>query len=628
MANPLSLIGDTERVTLDGIDLHLYGMIITKIENPSPQPQSSSIPNPMRHGDFDFTRAYGPRTIKLTGHIIGDNNSDLMSRIDSLKNMFRLRENGQSFQVIFKNQSTRYWTCRYDGGFSISPNANWYTGRTAAFSLQLKCIYPYAQAVSSTSVSAELNIFKNLKFTYAGNVQTPFNLEIEPVMKANLLEQAVSADPGEDNTKWVAVNSAVTKVANPGTGYGSYVIRATQSGAGDFGAKIDVSAVIDKTKYYVFGITHICAEAVAKSANARLEVLVDGSVIKTVTAAGAGGCFIPVKVGPTDFGNPITVEFQVILDDDSAATVFDFDGGFIYEITASDYSSSTYLPPPYVSDPNGDYKRNLAQPKARLHKSINLLENGKGDSVTDWQDYQTGTGFANIYSGIDPLNTGIKCIVVGAGSGSGIAAALSPKVYVQGGQPCHVSLNYMVRALVGTGMTISILEKSEDMADDGIGYIVKTDLVTITAEGTTWLTASSKITLNSGTRYIQVAFMFSTTAQTITLFMKNIQVVAPTLVTDDLDAYVDFQKNEFSMADSFEEDDVLTVDSDFMTVTKIDDSAKTLANDMANFTGERLLLEPGVNTLRLLDARDSATNPETASCGVATVKLNYRARYL
>jgi phage-related protein len=72
----------------------------------------------------------------------------------------------------------------------------------------------------------------------------------------------------------------------------------------------------------------------------------------------------------------------------------------------------------------------------------------------------------------------------------------------------------------------------------------------------------------------------------------------------------------------------LTVDSDFMTVTKIDDSAKTLANDMANFSGERLLLEPGVNTLRLLDARDGAVNPETASCGVIAVKLNYRARYL
>jgi hypothetical protein len=60
----------------------------------------------------------------------------------------------------------------------------------------------------------------------------------------------------------------------------------------------------------------------------------------------------------------------------------------------------------------------------------------------------------------------------------------------------------------------------------------------------------------------------------------------------------------------------------------VDFSVPSIANNMSTILGDRLLLIPGANTLRLLDAREGSATPHTASCGAVKAVLSYRERYL
>ena len=619
MTTPAKLSGVATTVTIDGVDMHTMGMLVTSVSNPVPDPLENSVQLPGRNGPFDFTKTYGSRSIMIQGHIIADTHAQLRTNVDSIKAALRLRQNLDSMKVIFQDQTDRYWTCRYEGGFYEQFLSRWYFGRVAKYTLVLRCVKPYAEAVTPTTETFLDTIFKTKSISYAGTLPTPLTVKVQGHSLENLLEKAADGDASEDNTEWTLANCTGSDEA---TGvYGNWV-KFTRTAPGAFNAEIDVTAEIDPAKWYVFG-TFLKNDA--------------GTTVSLLTTGGGGGGgktsaayntsgqfnFVYVKVGPTELGTPTTVVASI--DNDGAATYSGVDGSFIYEITEAEYDDATYIPPPYTYYfLTVDGLIDLIDPDLHLSRGANLFPHENGSDVADW----TGTGTAkDLESVTDPLGTGDRCWMFVADSTADTAQFYSKRVYVSGGKTYKLSFKYFCEHLsTADELAVYVMFYREDGAGSGSGVapVQGTEWTSVSTTYEIAMTASEKFT---GAYYAIVKVELASGGHTCRFYIKDIMIeeydgVAyaaayekPNILTQNITGTVD------------NDDDVL-IDNERMVSTFQDWSAKTLGNGASYVSGNRLMLEPGTNLLKLTDAREGSATPEIASSGCADITLSYRARYL
>jgi len=614
MAAPTALSGSTTLVTIDGTDLHTYGMIVNNINNPVPRSRSSSIKIFGKHGDFDFSKKYESRSMIIEGYVIADSSSDLYSYIDSLKEFFRLRENGDSFQVIFQNQSTRYWECKYEGEFNISVMSKWYSGVAASYSLRLKCVVPYAQKTTVTTINTKLNALDFHAINYAGNIDTPINLRLSAPMDVNVAEKTIGAI-NTDHTLWTKSNctgsnsSAITLYPDATGG-----VKFTRSAAGAFYAYVDIISQIDTDKNYC-AFVHAGINGSPKISS---EDLLDFSWINS----GAGGSkttnFNKIHASSTDDGD-LFAFLKISSADLQGAVVaqirlyayaghgdsFSLDGLMVYEITDAELADDNFWPVPYVQDASGDDKIPLVNPSMILYNSRNICLSSHGDNVTGW------TGGGQVVS--DPILPDKSCVAL-YGGGSDHTTKVS---YARGAKLWQVRFKYYLPGL----QTVDLDIKGWPESKNGGTYTYDEYTLSVNTE---WEEAEYHAeAVNSELGYIYLSFDVPSGA---IMYIKEIQI-------SDYDTYSDleYEKNsakEFTWTGTVDENDHLIINSDRMIGSHIDDSESEINNAIANFSGDKLLLTPGYNLLKLADSRINSANPSTASSGSANAVISYRERYL
>lgn len=614
MTAPASLSGLASAITVDGIDLHSFGMVVLQITNTPPQARKSAVQIPGRDGDFDYSRNYETRQISLRGHIVGDSNSDLLTRVDALRSFFRLRENGDSFQVILQNQIDRYWSCKYEGGFDISA-ANWKVSRTATFSISLKCTKPFAEAVAATVVSAKQTIFSNLSINYAGTFPTPLNFIASSPLDENILESVAGA-ASEDSTLWTYSNATGSDITTSPF-FGTNLIKATRTAAGTFYMQIDVSAEISDSKNYVFGF-FVANVSSGVTNHISLSAVTNGAVSTKTVLCSTGEHFVFLKLSAAELAGATSVLFNI--SNDGADSWMTIDGCFIYEITAAEFADAAYFPPPYISDAAGDDKRETVNAKLRIYNGKNLLQYSHGDDKTDWY-----SEFGNTRVISDPLDQDKKCVSMWSTAASG-SLIRSPFVVLDPKSLYQLQFKYFVLQFPA-GASGTLKFKGTVEYDTGFVYSNMNSYgsVTLSAVSTAWTTVQAKVT----------AFNFQTlwalvmqASKDVVVLVKEIQIIPAAAAGDP---YADYEKHKSSFIqwnNTMAANDKLVINSETLTVQLADYSAEDIINGMGDFVGEKgLVLVPGQNYLKFSDNRSTIAAKEQGA-GSANLLITYRNRYL
>lgn len=615
MAAPSSLSGRSATVKVDGVDLHTYGMVVTNVNVSPPSVRRSTQVIYGRDGDLDYTKNYEPRSMRLSGHIIGNNTTDLLSYIDSLRTFFRLRQNGTPFTIIFQNQTDRYWTVKYDGSFNTENIAAWYDGRICRFTLALKCVYPYAEALTATVATIRHTIFRNYKITYAGTHPTPLHVVSKSPMDANLLDDAAGGEASEDSTLWTYTNCTGADNTDDDI-YGTKAIRITRTSASVYYAQISVFSKISTTKNYVLGC-FLTNSSTGNKQNTSVRLSLSTGAYYQAFATGDGFAFL--KVSAAQLTGATTAVFRV--QNDGTDSFISIDGCFLYEITGAEFLDSSYFPPPYLSDASGDDKRETVNPKLRLISGLNLMPYGHGDSVTDWSGITT-KAVAN-----DPLDQQQRAVMCWAVTDG---VVYSPKLLIQPGKIYQLRYAYYVQR-VGASTAATFIDFYGTDESDAFdrGAAVSGSSIAITAATSDWTWVTAEITTKQA--LCKFILRVSMNAGAI-IFIKYLQVVEVASAGGAQTAYAKHVSNPNEWVGTLADKDTLAINAETLVVNHFDDSDGALENGMAGFVGESgLVLEPGDNILKFTDARygkTQAQNPEYASGGSVDLTLSYRARYL
>jgi predicted phage tail component-like protein len=609
-------------VDIDGTDLHTYGMGVNSVSNPVPRAISSSGEVIGRHGDIDYVNRYSPRMMTISGTITGTSHSNLMSNLDSIKSFFRLRENQTTMKVIFQDQTDRYWLCRYDGAFNITSIGLWTQTCSVNYTLQLKCIVPYAQKTTATTSTIYLNNNYPTRISYAGDVPAPLNLKIRNRNSINLLDSAVAyaTNPSDDATAWQGGRSNCTVIVDTAKKiFGVNALEMEQVLQDVMYSEIVVTAVMNASKYYVFGgyIPYVLStyEAVY------IELMNDGAGgNKTLAYTGANeqyNKFRFMKIQPSDLTGFSTLKFRIGNTATLANCVSYFDGLFVYEISAAEYADSLYSPPPYICSKDAAlHIVPLSNINLKLKHNVNLLDDGSGESATGW---------TNAYSLSDPFDPGDRCLqLVDTSLAPTIPVKLS-EMPVPAGSVYKISYKYYCPSISGTVKT-SFTEYIEGQTGTNNGV----DMQTINAVVSAWTSATYRYFPATSTSKMALKFTLSS-ADTL-FYVKDIIIEEEIVRASPYSAYTTFVKhedNQFKWDEDIEYDDNLYFSSERFQCEFNDHSAKTVANEIAHVNPmERLMLEPGTNILTMDDARNGDSTPELTSSGSAEIMITYRERYL
>lgn len=618
MSIPTKLVGATNTITVDGVDLHTMGMIVLDVKNPPPAARDSSSQIPQRDGDFDFTTHYGPRYMTLSGSIIGNTNADCLANIDALKSFFRLRKDRGTFQVIFQNQTDRYWTCRLQS-FDVGSYGKWFSGHSAAFSLSMKCVKPYAEALAVTTVNAFMHCNKNQVISYSGTVDAPMTLRITQRKYENLLEYT-HPDCNEDYAAgWSFSNATGSNAIAAQSLFGEACPKATRSGAGTFYAELDAGTHLLSSRYYVFGAYMRIDQAFTD----HLYAIINGGTNVSAQFSPVAGVmdwyFAFLKISPAQLSGMSSVKFR--LDNSGSASSFCIDGAFIYEITAVEYNDSYYFPPPYQNVAAPNWFLPPKNPSLILHKNLNLFQWKNGD-LSAWESVGESI-LPDIVC--DPIEPGEKCLMVNAQESNDMC--ISGIIYVTPGEIYQMTFDYFIEKLDGTffigfggfsneGKPQFYHELAKIVSPEaGIAWVHN-----YTSEPYRFLIPAECGSL----RFI----VHQAGAGSLKLYLKNLQIAKPVLITDPVIPYVNPDIAQLSYTGTIANDDTLLIDNDSFTSEYYANATKLVSNGMAAISGVPLLLCPGANTLRYLDARYGAEWPESESSGSVNCSISYRARYL
>lgn len=606
MAAPRSLTGAPTTITVDGVDLHVYGVTITSVDNPLPAAIESTINALGLDGAIDFTKNYGTRQMSVTGEITADNHAALLVYIDELTKLFRLRENGEMIKVIFSDQPDRYWSCRYSG-FSPKLKTLKNYGRTAAFQLNFVCVKPYAEATSITSAKIRLNMKKDVVFDYPGTIKTPINFNITEDVNDNILDFVTSKVSSEDPTAWTYSNATGSTSATKM--YGSYSVNTTRVSAGSYYAEINVSTEITNDKSYVVeGYTLKNSESVS------LQVISNEGIIKTATFTGSTGAFnfAQIKLIPSDLTGKTGIKVRIYCAGTTNAS-FLIDGMLMYEASDidTDFNTSAYVSPPYLT--LGMIA--TSRPKIVMVAGKNLFPCNNGELA--WSD--TGVDICN-----DPIGNE-QCTMYYSEDNNSNMSLLIPitqnKTYKL---TTSVLLDTIGPVGEGFGFTLLILFYTETLdlvetgAANGFSY---------TTPSVSWVNSQIRVTAPSGTLYARV-LISSSDLNACKVYIKNISIEEEIVSGDAFNSYTPYNKTEQTFLGDVSGYNELNFNNDKLTSRFNSFDLKSSVNAMQYFSGDKIELMPGINTLRYYDARYGAAHPETASRGTCFCMYSYRARYL
>jgi predicted phage tail component-like protein len=599
MAAPRALNGAPTTITVDGVDLHTYGVTITSVDNPLPPAIESSVSILGRDGVLDFTKNYGARTMTIQGDITADSHSLLMGYIDSLNALFRLRERGETFKVIFSDQSDRYWTCRFDG-FSPKLKTLKNYGRTANFTLSFKLAKPYAEATQLTRTYKRLSNNTSLRIDYPGSIKTPINLNISPTEEVNLLDIVTGLISSENYLAWTYYNATGSNNSTDRL-YGTNSVQVSRSSAGEYYAEIDVTSLIDTSKNYVFssycinglGILNIFlddlfyqAEPTLEGNTGRTELVVTSAMLSGVTS------------------------IRMQLWNDGSQTSFSIDGAFCYELQACDTDGdlTDFVAPPYKIN-----STLFVNPQIELYNGRNIYP------YNNTEEPNANEFVAAIN---DPIGSSKVFILQSADNTTKVYN--SAKVDVIPGKYYRVSFEAITRRYVSIGSPSGL--SCYVNFENELGESVE-DSTDISTETMVWQPVWFRIQApQSKTRMF---FELRCVRSECKLFFKNIMIYEESSPSESfLTEYIPPNKRKQAYTGSFYEGSELTINNENLTVDASNLGTESVANGMSGFSGDRLELSPGINYLRLRDARTGAANPESASTGTCACWISYRARFL
>jgi hypothetical protein len=630
MTAPTKLTSATTTVEIDDVDLHTYGMIVNSVVNPPPSAVSASAQIPLRDGDYDFTKSQGVRTMTISGSIIGNNQSNFSANIDGLLSFFRVRDDGRSFKVEFLNQTDRYWTCRYHS-FTVKPNGQWMYGHTATFTLVLKCVKPYAEKTTLTTISEMLNTVNPRLISYAGSCPTPIVVSLKSLHLENLLDKSAGGDADEAITGWVGNNCTVSAGATYGLLIaGAYSIIATQTAGGAFYIEVDVTSNIALTKNYVFQ-AHIKGVS-GYTATFKLQIIQNGAGgNKEATADAAANDFanLQVKIQASDLTGATSIKFRLISTGEQ--NVFYADLMSIFEITATQYADATFQSAPATSDAAGDHIIDSINPNIILHNNTNLFAEGNCDTVTEWCDH-TGpyTATTKVVVVDDPFEPGRKCLLYQNPS-AGAETIVSGPIPIKKGKFVTVSLEYHCEIQsLGSGLYIiaTLYPEQYSVMVAGSEFDIK-GIATVSAITSAWTAANAQLSNVGGWPFVRIQINCGASINA-KLYIRKIMVTARDTADAVYPAFVKPQYRTLTWTGTIEQNDDVRVDSDKFASQKADFSARTAANTIANISGEPLILLPGTNHLIYRDKRQSywySGYPDIQAPGAANAVISYRERY-
>lgn len=618
MTTPAALTGASASITVDGIDLHTMGFLLTGIDNPTPEPVESVVTLPHKHGAFDFTKTYGTRFMTISGNIIGDSNTQLQTNIDGIKKLFRLKQNGGSFYLIDQRQTDRRWTCRYGGGIMTSPNTISLYSTTAQITIPLYCTKPYAEKITLTTDTVFLHLFRDYEIDYAGTFPTPLSIEMRPRYQPNLAEQKLG-DFNESHALWTSQTNCTGADSAAGEIYGTNKTVWSRTAPGVFSTLAEIEAdgtfeVIDKAKYYIVG-GYI--QLPATSDEARIIVDLGASQHESLlgdvenTGGNENWFFTYIKIRPAELTG--ATKFQIIFENDGDDAAFSVDGVFIYESNNAEWLSSHTVPPPYMSEPAADDWLPPIDPELQLHNSINIFpfENG-----VDW------SATSRMFTVTDPTGELGNVLVHMADNDAGSTSA---RIWVKGSKVYRVSFKHMVRYFSATNFRFHIIQYTETE----IQGVESTYDITATVTDD-WTDKEVEITLDSATHYIRISVSNDGAggggSDESVIYLKDFMVVEAAAPGGDFDAYEKPAKQDFAYTGTIDNRDTLVMDFDRLIASILDFSEFTVANAIGNIITDRFTLYPDINILRYIDKRDS--DDDATTCGAMNVKVSYRERYL
>lgn len=610
MSRPKSMTGAIATVKIDGVDLKEYGVVINTLDDGSPAARDVAEIVPLRHGDIDNTKIYEAKTFNLTGDIAADTAADLITNIDAVKKLIRLREDAAQFDIEFQHRAGYVWHCRLIS-FSIDHKASWYNGTKAAISISLKAPESFSEASSSTELTGRMKMACVQAITYNGNAPAALDINIKGIALRNKLFGV-----SDSTTPWTGVNATLT--TDTGSTffpviYGQYQLKCSQSAAGAFSAWCDIGPVLSTSKYYM-----LCAYVrvnSGSSSNVRCKIesdvaaTVNGNYIGNYTSLGRTF----VKINGADYVGNTYVRLKI--ESDTNNSVFFYDGICMYEITAAEYADANFLPYPYtdyVSETTYQFKKPYVEITGK-----NLCPAGAADC-------DNGRWFLGKYNVINDITVG-RMAVVSVGNGSN--RYLRTRCFRL--DPGQYTLSFKYKAVTAGTIILSVFTVGEQLAgsmNQGLltdywdGFIVNESL---SVASTAWQTKTKTFTVPDGVPWVILGFYDNLGASWEELRVAEIQVESGAAQT----AFEAYWNEKFYWDDTISSDEKLIVEGKYGNVLFIN-NAPSVDNGMSKFTGSFLTLRPGTNNIIFYDGRAFQIQPHYYGSGCMDYAIMRRDRYL
>lgn len=605
MAAPKSLTNATQYVSIDGIDMHTYGMVVHKVVNPIPQPVESSVSIPGRDGSFDFSRVFGSRTITIEGEVIADSHSSLLTYIENINQIIRLRSDGRTYKLIFSDQSDRYWNVRIsDSDMQFKGLAGF--GKSMRFSMRFLSPKPFAEKVTTSIYYDRLSVNRHVAMYNIGNYKTPINVLLKSIESHNIIEDSV--DYSEiHQCAWKAFENCDVTYTSEGKIYGPSGTIVTQDNSSlKTVVAINMQSVIDNTKSFIISCF--------------------------VNAYGVGVVKLKFEAGLQVFEHEITVptdnwrQLSIVVDKDLIAeeTVFglflecaggDVNNSFIVNGTCMYYLDERYdanigdhRPIPY-------YVGNLKASNITLtmFNGLNIFPYKNGQSIESWMDSSHILGVTK-----NPIDDG-NCLCFHPSVSSYV---MSPDIPVQSTMSYRIRLKHCLYDFSGTEARASITWR----CDNGVIIDDTTTFLQLSEIENSFNELNAYVTAPVGASILNI--VFSSFNAAFVMYIKDIMVAYESDVPPPYEPVNIFKQH---YTGDIIQGSSLNIDNE-NGYCRMENAApvnnESISNAMQYFSGDLFQLEPGYNFLSMQDARKNSLTPEDESSGTLGILFSYRARYL
>ena len=629
MVAPKALTGAPVTITVDGVDLHKYGLIVNNVHNPLPSAVESIIQLKNRDGAFDFTNCYGSRVMTISGEIIADNHDGLNNNIDGLNSLFRLKSDKTGIKVIFSDKSDRVWTCRYSS-FDVQTKTLKNYGRTANYTLTLSCLKPWSESTTPRYGYARISINKNLHIIYSGTMRTPLNYTMLMGHFDGRINYLDVLGDSKQASFWSGSNCTIGTESDP-LAYDGNCVEFERVSDGSF--KISSGQLL--LNYVGKSDPHVLIAKVRTRATITLRVVYDGNITREKT-------ILPLELNqyasgymilyPEDLEEASQLQIEVDVLDDSEDDEVSVDSVALYRLNDlfdQDYPYDYFVPPPYVG--YVAFLKNLDLPKLTLSSSNNIFPWKTSDGLAGFWEVESNYEEERVLSIVkDPL--GIKpCLLFYCRSIDSVSAT-GPRVPVTKLKTYRIFFETMCTLFEKAG-PVGYVKIVFYVRDETGNQLMTESQVSIEEANGVWERHFIKVEdLPEGAMFGE--FIIANGGEVNSkVFIKNI------LIVDELDPdapheeYIDpvIQTQSPGGLSNYKEE--VQVNNENMVVVRF--SGNTGAgNGMSGFAGDRFILSPGKNVLSLRDARWSdnsnspVENPEQQSLGTAVIIYSYTERYL